>query len=74
MAAASRLVTEIAGSEEEEDIHFFSHTQGVEVVFVLIQKWLPRQGFLLCFRAHTMNGLLEHHSGCLGTWGGRFEG
>lgn len=62
MAATSTLVTEIAGSGEEEHINFFSHTQRVEDVFILIQKWLSRQGVLFCFRARTVNGLLEHHS------------
>lgn len=62
MAATSTLVTEIAGSEEEEHINFFSHTQRVEDVFILIQKRLSRQRFLCCFRVHTVNGLLEHHS------------
>lgn len=62
MAATSTLVTEIAGSGEEEHINFFSHTQRVEDVFILIQKWLSRQGVLFCFCARTVNGLLEHHS------------
>lgn len=60
MAATGRVVTEIAGSEEEKDVNFFSHTQQVEDV--LIQKRLSRHGFLFCFHAHTVNGSLEHHS------------
>lgn len=45
MAATSTLETEVSRSEEEERMKFFSHTQQVRDVFILVQKQLSRQGF-----------------------------